>query len=71
LDRGFTGSLEDCQKGNAISTEDYMNSDQLQLIGYTDSDYARCIDNRKFISDYIFLIISDGGFSRKVITATL
>jgi len=31
-------------------------SDQLQLFRYTDSDYARCIDNRKSTSGYIFLI---------------
>ena len=30
-----------------IYIEDYMKSDQLQLIGYTDTDYAGCIDNRK------------------------
>ena len=48
--------MEDCQEGNAISIEDYMKSDQLQLIGYTDSDFVRCINNRKFISGYIFLI---------------
>jgi len=42
---------------NAISTEDSMKYDQLRLIRYTDSDYARCIDNRKSTSGYIFLII--------------
>ena len=31
-----------------------MKSDQLQLIGYTDSDYAGCIDNRKSTLFYIF-----------------
>ena len=49
--------LKDYQEGNAISIEDYMKSDQLQLIGYTDSDYAVCIDNRKSTSCYIFLIV--------------
>jgi len=54
-----------------ISTEDYMKSDQLQLIRYTDSNYAGCIDNMKSTSGYIFLITEDGGLSREVITATL
>jgi len=40
-----------------ISTEDYMKSDQLQLIRYTDSDYAGCINSRKFTLGYIFLIV--------------
>ena len=46
-----------CQEGNAISTEDYIKSDQLQLIGYTDSNYVEYIDNRKSTSGYIFLIV--------------
>ena len=48
-----------------------MKSDQLQLIGYTDSDYAGCIDNKKSTSGYIFLLQEDGGFSREAITTTL
>ena len=39
-----------------ISTEDHMKSDQLQLIGYTDTDYTGCIDNMKSTLGYIFLI---------------
>ena len=31
-----------------------MKSDQVQLIGYTDSDYVGCIDNRNSTSGYIF-----------------
>ena len=34
-----------------------MKSDQLQLIGYTDSDYAGYIDNKKSTSGYILLIV--------------
>jgi len=33
-----------------------MKSNQLQLIRYTDSDHAGCIDNRKSTSGYFFLI---------------
>ena len=33
-----------------------MKSDQLQLIGYTDTDYTECIDNMKSTLGYIFLI---------------
>ena len=49
-------SLEKFQEGNVIFTEDYMKSDQLQLIGYTDSDYTWCIDSGKSTLGYIFLI---------------
>ena len=48
----------------------YKRSNQLQLVGYTDSDFAGCIDNRKFTSGYIFLI-TDDGLSREAITVTL
>jgi len=34
------------KKSNVISIEDYMTFDQLQLIGYTNSDYDGCIDIR-------------------------
>ena len=41
-------------------TKDYMlmyrKSDQLEAIGYTDSDYAGCVDTRKSTFGYIFLL---------------
>ncbi|XP_073041951.1 secreted RxLR effector protein 161-like [Primulina eburnea] len=45
-------------------TKDYMliyrRLDQLEIIGYTDSDFARCQDSMKSTSDYIYLLA--GGF---------
>jgi len=42
-------------------TKDYMlmyeRTDNLEVIGYADSDFAGCIDSRKSTSGYIFLII--------------
>ena len=41
-------------------TKDYMlmyrKSYQLEAIGYTDSDYAGCVDTRKSTFGYIFLL---------------
>ena len=34
----------------------YMQSDQLQLVEYTDSDFVGCIDSKKSTSDYVFLM---------------
>jgi len=34
----------------------YRKFDQLQLIGYTDSDFAGCIDSRNSSSGYVFLM---------------
>ena len=54
---------EGYQEDYAISTErtkDYMlaykKSNQLQPIGYTDSDFAGCIDSRKSTPSYFFLM---------------
>ena len=34
----------------------YRKSDQLEVIGYLDSDFAGCLDTRKSTSGYIFLL---------------
>uniref|UniRef100_A0A2N9GQF3 Integrase catalytic domain-containing protein n=1 Tax=Fagus sylvatica TaxID=28930 RepID=A0A2N9GQF3_FAGSY len=43
-------------------TKDYMlmyrRTDNLEVIGYSDSDFAGCIDSRKSTSGYIFLMAS-------------
>ena len=48
----------------------YKKSNQLQLVGYTDSDFAGCIDNRKFTSGYVFLM-AGGAVSWKSVKQTL
>ena len=44
-------------------TKDYMltfrRSDHFDVIGYSDSDYAGCVDTRKSTFEYLFLL--DGG----------
>ena len=41
-------------------TKDYMltyrRSDHLEIIGYSDSDFAGCLDSRKSTSGYIFML---------------
>lgn len=41
-------------------TKDYMlmyeRDDELELVGYSDADFAGCIDSRKFISEYVFMM---------------
>ena len=34
----------------------YRRSDHLDVIGYSYSDYAGCVDTRKFIYRYLFLL---------------
>lgn len=34
----------------------YQMSDQLEIVGYTDSDFAGCKDSMKSTSDYIFML---------------
>jgi hypothetical protein len=34
----------------------YRKSDQLKIIGYSDSDFARCQDSCRFTSGYVFLL---------------
>ena len=33
----------------------YRRSDHLDVIGYSDSDYAGCVDTQKFTFGYLFL----------------
>ena len=40
----------------------YRHNDQLKVIGYSDSDFAECVDTRKSTSGYIFLL-SGGAIS--------
>lgn len=55
-------------------TKDYMltyrRSDQLEIIGYSDSDFAGCPDSRKSTSGCIFML-SGGAISWKSIKQTL
>ena len=41
-------------------TKDYMfmyrRSNHLEVIGYSDSDFVRCVDTRKFTFGYLFLL---------------
>ena len=34
----------------------YMMIDQLEVIGYSNADYAGCLDSRKSTTCYIFLL---------------
>ena len=55
-------------------TKDYMltyrRSDQLEIIGYSDSDFDGCLDSRKSTSGCIFML-SGGAISWKSIKQTL
>ncbi|XP_042494332.1 secreted RxLR effector protein 161-like [Macadamia integrifolia] len=43
----------------------YRASDQLEVIGYSDSDYAGCLDSKKSTSGYIFLLAGGTAISWK------
>lgn len=51
----------------------YKRSDNLELIGYSDSDFVGCVDSRKSIPGYIF-ILAGGAIcwrsSKQIMTAT-
>ncbi|KAL3613382.1 hypothetical protein CASFOL_042795 [Castilleja foliolosa] len=55
-------------------TKDYMltykKSDQLEIIGYSDSDYGGCLDTNRSTSGYIFLL-AGGAISWKIAKQTL
>ena len=48
----------------------YQRSDQLMVTGYSDSDFAGCLDSRKSTSGYIFLL-AGGAISWKSVKQTL
>ncbi|XP_073107298.1 secreted RxLR effector protein 161-like [Elaeis guineensis] len=48
----------------------YRRSDELEVVGYFDSDFAGCIDSRKSTSEYIFIFAS-GAISWKSAKQTL
>ncbi|XP_068639301.1 secreted RxLR effector protein 161-like [Aristolochia californica] len=39
----------------------YKRSDHLEVIGYSDFDFAGCLDSRKSTSKYVFLLVGGGG----------
>jgi hypothetical protein len=55
-------------------TKDYMltfkRSDHLEVIGYSDSDFARCVDSRKSTFGYLFLL-AGGAISWKSAKQTI
>ena len=48
----------------------YIKSEKLEIIGYSDSDFAGCIDSRKSTSGYIYLL-AGGAISWKSAKQTL
>ncbi|GMI64952.1 cysteine-rich RLK (RECEPTOR-like protein kinase) 8 [Hibiscus trionum] len=48
----------------------YKRSDHLEVIGYSDSDFAGCVDSRKSTSCYVFLFAS-GAISWRSVKQTL
>ena len=35
----------------------YRQTNTLDIVGFSDVDYAGCVDDKKSISDYIFIIV--------------
>ncbi|XP_074266262.1 secreted RxLR effector protein 161-like [Silene latifolia] len=54
--------------------KDYMlmfrRTENLEVVGYSDSDYAGCIDSRKSTSGYVFML-ADGAVSWRSVKQTL
>ena len=48
----------------------YRHSDQLEVIGYTDSDFGGCEDSRKSTSGYVF-VLAGGAISWKSAKQTI
>ena len=47
----------------------YRNTDTLEVVDFSDSDYASCVDDKKFTSSYIFMM-TEGGVSWKSVKQT-
>ena len=48
----------------------YQKSDQLDIIGYSDFDFAGCQDSMKFTSGYIYLL-AEGTISLKSVKQSI
>ena len=48
----------------------YRHTDNLDVIGYSDSDFAGCVDSHKSTSGYIFMM-ADGAISWRSAKQTL
>ena len=49
----------------------YRHIDQLVVIGYSDSDFVRCVSTRKSTSGYIYFFLSRGAISWRSTNQTL
>ena len=48
----------------------YYRSNHLEIVGYSDSDFVGCLDNKRSTSDYIFML-AGGAVSWKSVKQTL
>nr|CAN60583.1 hypothetical protein VITISV_019290 [Vitis vinifera] len=48
----------------------YRRTSNLEVVGYSDSDFAGCVDSRKSTSGYIF-ILADGAISWRSVKQTM
>ncbi|RVX15946.1 hypothetical protein CK203_005676 [Vitis vinifera] len=48
----------------------YRRSSHLEIVGYSNSDFARCLDSRRSTSCYIFML-AGGAVSWKIVKQTL
>ena len=48
----------------------YRHTDTLEVVGFSDSNYAGCMDDKKSISGYIFMM-AEGSISWKSVKQTL
>ena len=48
----------------------YRHTNTLNVVGFSDSDYAGCVDDKKFISGYIFMM-AEGVISWEIVNQTL
>ena len=48
----------------------YRQTNTLDIVGFSDIDYASCVDNKKSTSSYIF-VMAGGAISQKRINQTL
>ncbi|RVW57579.1 Retrovirus-related Pol polyprotein from transposon TNT 1-94 [Vitis vinifera] len=68
--------LESCKESDEISSrnqrlQDYVQrTSNLEVVGYSDSDFAGCVDSRKSTSRYIF-ILADGAISWRSVKQTM